>query len=156
MLSWCFCVGEGALMKVVARIVFLYSVFAILSTAANLATQVFVIWAYSGTYAIELSILAGTAAGLPIKYILEKRHIFEFETQSLKHDGKLFVVYSFLGVFTTALFWGTEFVFQFIFGTDLMRYLGGAIGLTLGYIIKYHLDKLFVFVNRTTTKIEVT
>ena len=142
-------------MKAVARIAFLYSVFAALATAANLATQAFVIWLYTGAYAIELSILAGTAAGLPIKYILEKRHIFEFESESLKHDGKLFFMYSFLGVFTTALFWGTEFAFQWIFGTDLMRYLGGAIGLALGYIIKYQLDKRFVFVNKATTQVEV-
>lgn len=140
-------------MKAVARIAFLYSVFAALATAANLATQALVIWVYAGAYAIELSVLAGTAAGLPIKYILEKRHIFEFESESLKHDGKLFFMYSFLGIFTTALFWVTEFAFQWIFGTDLMRYLGGAIGLTLGYIIKYHLDKRFVFVCKTSAQI---
>lgn len=138
-------------MRAVARIAFLYSVFAALATAANLATQAFVISVYSGAYPIELSILAGTAAGLPIKYILEKRHIFEFESESLTHDGKLFITYSLLGVFTTAIFWGTEFAFQWIFGTDFMRYLGGAIGLTLGYMIKYHLDKQFVFVNKTST-----
>jgi putative flippase GtrA len=142
-------------MKAVARIAFLYSVFAVIATAANLATQAFVIWVYTGAYAIELSILAGTAAGLPIKYILEKRHIFEFESESLKHDGKLFFMYSFLGIFTTALFWGTEFAFQWIFGTDLMRYLGGAIGLAMGYIIKYQLDKRFVFVHQKATRIEV-
>lgn len=58
-------------------------------------------------------------------------------------------LYTFTGVFTTALFWGIEFGFQSLFGTDAMRYLGGAIGLTLGYIIKYRLDKRFVFVPRT-------
>ena len=142
-------------MRAVAQIAFLYSVFAALATVVNLATQALVIWVYDGVYAIELSILVGTAAGLPIKYILEKRHIFEYESESLKHDGKLFFMYSFLGIFTTALFWGTEFAFQWIFGTDLMRYLGGAIGLTLGYIIKYHLDKYFVFVNKTSTQVEV-
>jgi hypothetical protein len=26
-----------------------------------------------------------------------------------------------------------------------MRYLGGVIGLTIGYLAKYHLDKRFVF-----------
>ena len=125
--------------------------FAVIATAANLITQALVVWVYSGVYAIELSVLAGTAAGLPIKYVLEKRHIFEFESDSLKHDGKLFFMYSFLGLFTTALFWGVEFTFQWVFGTDLMRYLGGAIGLSLGYIIKHHLDKRFVFVNKTAT-----
>lgn len=136
-------------MKQVARIASLYAVVAVLATAANLLTQMAVVWAYSGPYAIELSVLTGTAAGLPVKYLLEKRHIFEFEAESLKHDGQLFFLYSFLGVFTTAIFWGTELAFQWFFGTDLMRYVGGAIGLTMGYVIKYHLDKRFVFVDRT-------
>ena len=136
-------------MKAVARIALLYAAFAVLATAVNLATQALVIWGYPGAYAIELSVLAGTAAGLPVKYVLEKRHIFGFESENLAHDGKLFFMYSFLGVFTTGLFWGVEFAFQAVFGTDLMRYLGGAIGLSLGYIIKYHLDKRFVFVNKT-------
>lgn len=136
-------------MKQVARIASLYAVVAVLATAANLLTQMALVWAYSGPYAIELSVLAGTAAGLPVKYLLEKRHIFEFEAESLKHDGQMFFLYSFLGVFTTAIFWGTELAFQWFFGTDLMRYVGGAIGLTMGYVIKYHLDKRFVFVDRT-------
>ena len=135
-------------MKQVARIASLYSVFAVLATAANLLTQMAVVWAYSGPYSIELSVLAGTAAGLPVKYLLEKRHIFKFEAESLKHDGQMFFLYSFLGVFTTAIFWGTELAFQWVFGTDLMRYVGGAMGLTVGYVIKYHLDKRFVFVDR--------
>lgn len=147
MLSWRFCAGKGAVVKNVARIAVLYAVFAVLATVANLGTQALVIWIYTGAYAIELSVLAGTATGLPIKYVLEKRHIFEFESHSLQHDGKLFFMYSFLGIFTTALFWGVEYAFQQIFATDLMRYLGGAIGLTLGYIIKYQLDKRFVFVS---------
>lgn len=139
-------------MKAVARITFLYSVFAVLATAANLATQALIILVYTGTYAIEISIIAGTAAGLPIKYVLEKRHIFAFESDSLKQDGKLFFMYSFLGVFTTALFWGIEFLFQWFFATDMMRYIGGAIGLTLGYIIKYQLDKRFVFVPKADNR----
>ncbi len=136
-------------MKAVARIALLYAAFAVLATVVNLSTQALVIWGYPGAYAIELSVLAGTAAGLPVKYVLEKRHIFGFESENLAHDGKLFFMYSFLGVFTTGLFWGIEFAFQAVFGTDLMRYLGGALGLSLGYIIKYHLDKRFVFVNKT-------
>ena len=50
-----------------------------------------------------------------------------------------------MGLFTTFVFWGVEFAFQYVFGTDGMRYLGGAIGLTIGSIIKYKLDKRFVF-----------
>lgn len=132
-------------MKGVVRIAVLYAVFAAIATAANIGCQALVIWVYKGPYAVALSILAGTAAGLPIKYVLEKRHIFSFESDNLAHDGRMFALYSFMGVFTTALFWGVEYAFHQAFGTDAMRYLGGAIGLTLGYAIKYHLDKRFVF-----------
>jgi putative flippase GtrA len=136
-------------MKHIARIGLLYTAFASIATVANLASQAAVIWLYTGRYAIEVSILVGTAAGLPIKYALEKRHIFGFRAENFAHDGKLFVLYSFMGLFTTALFWGIEYAFHWVFGTDAMRYLGGAIGLTLGYVIKYHLDRRFVFVPRT-------
>jgi len=132
-------------MKGVVRIAVLYAVFAAIATAANIGCQALVIWLYAGPYAVALSILVGTAAGLPIKYVLEKRHIFSFEADNLAHDGRMFALYSFMGVFTTALFWGVEYAFHTAFGTDAMRYLGGAIGLTLGYIIKYHLDKRYVF-----------
>ncbi len=136
-------------MKGVARIAVLYAVFAALATAVNIGCQALVIWVYIGPYAVPLSILLGTAAGLPVKYVLEKRHIFSFKSENLAHDSKMFALYSFMGVFTTALFWGVEFAFHDLFGTDAMRYVGGVIGLTLGYAIKYHLDKRFVFVNRT-------
>lgn len=139
-------------MKGVARIVVLYAVFAVIATAANIGCQALVIWLYTGSFAVPLSILVGTAVGLPINYVLEKRHIFGFESDNLVHDGRVFVFYSFMGVFTTALFWSIEYTFHSVFGTDAMRYLGGTIGLTLGYIIKYHLDKHFVFVNRASVE----
>ena len=138
-------------MKGVACIAVLYAVFAALATAVNIGCQALVIWVYKGTYALPLSILLGTTAGLPVKYVLEKRYIFSFVSENLSHDGRMFALYSFMGVFTTALFWGVEFTFHQMFGTDAMRYLGGVIGLSLGYAIKYHLDKRFVFVNRTVT-----
>lgn len=135
-------------MKKPARIAFHYSLIAALATAANLGSQMAMIWLYSGPRAVELSILVGTAVGLPIKYVLEKRHIFNFEARSLAHDSRVFVVYSLMGVVTTIVFWGTEYVFHLVFGTDLMRYVGGAIGLTVGYYVKYLLDKHYVFIHR--------
>jgi putative flippase GtrA len=135
-------------MKSVARIAGLYAVFAALATAVNIGSQALVIWSYHGVYVVPLSILVGTAAGLPLKYVLEKRYIFSFAADNLAHDGRMFAVYSFMGVFTTALFWAVEWAFHAAFSTDAMRYLGGVIGLSLGYAIKYHLDKRFVFVKR--------
>jgi putative flippase GtrA len=63
------------------------------------------------------------------------------------HDGRLFVFYSAMGVITTFIFWGTEYAFHLIYDTDVMRYLGGIIGLSIGFYVKYQLDKKYVFVN---------
>lgn len=126
----------------------LYTLFAALSTAINIGAQVFSIWAYAGPYAVEVSILVGTAAGLPLRYLLEKRYIFSFKSKNLSHDGQLFVLYSFMGVFTTAIFWGVEYAFHLLFASDLMRYVGGVLGLAIGFYVKYQLDKRYVFVSR--------
>jgi putative flippase GtrA len=132
-------------MKTGARIALVYALVSAFATVANIGTQAVSMWIYSGAYAVELSVLAGTAMGFPIKYVLEKKHVFGFKADNLGHDTRLFILYGLMGVFTTAIFWGIEFAFQYIYGTDTMRYLGGAIGLTLGSYIKYHLDKRFVF-----------
>jgi putative flippase GtrA len=131
-----------------AHLAALYIAFAAVAIIVNLGSQAIVIALYSGAHAVELSILVGTATGLLVKYILDKRHIFEFTSENLAHDGRLFALYTVMGLFTTVIFWGTEYAFQWIFGTNAMRYLGGFIGLTLGYVTKYRLDKHFVFVSR--------
>ena len=132
-------------MKGVVRLAVLYAVFALIAIAVNIGCQAMVIWIYKGPFAIQLSVLIGTVAGLPVKYVLEKRHIFGFESKNLAHDGRVFMLYTFMGVFTTALFWSIEWGFHMAFKTDVMRYVGGAVGLTIGNIIKYHLDKRYVF-----------
>ncbi len=132
-------------MKVAARIALIYAFVSGLATVANIATQAVVVALYDGTFAIQLSVLLGTATGFPIKYVLEKKHVFDFQVDNLVHDTRLFILYGFMGVFTTLIFWGVEWTFHVVFETDTMRYLGGAIGLTVGSFIKYHLDKRFVF-----------
>jgi putative flippase GtrA len=132
-------------MNIAARIALVYAMVSAIATIANLGTQALAIWLYKGAYSVELSVLAGTAMGFPIKYVLEKKYVFEFKAISLGHDTRLFILYGLMGVFTTIIFWGIEFLFQYIYGTDAMRYMGGAIGLTIGSYIKYHLDKRFVF-----------
>lgn len=132
------------------RVAVFYTAISALATVANLASQAAVVGAYRGPHAIELSIAIGTLVGMPIKYALEKRWIFGFVSRGLIHDGRLLLLYSFMSVFTTAVFWGTEYAFHHAFHTDLMRYVGGAIGLALGSFVKYHLDKRYVFVHPTT------
>ena len=133
--------------KKATKIAVLYTLFAVLSIAINIGSQMLSIWIYKGALAVEISILVGTAMGLPLRYFLEKRYIFNFTSKNLVHDGKLFVFYSAMGVITTLIFWGTEYAFHLIYDTDFMRYLGGIIGLSIGFYVKYQLDKKYVFVN---------
>ena len=141
--------------KSATKIAVLYSLFAGLSTVANIGSQMLSMLIYSGVYALEVSIFIGTLAGLPLRYFLEKRYIFSFNSKNIKHDGQLFILYSLMGVFTTAIFWGTEYVFHLIFTTDVMRYIGGVLGLSIGYYIKYQLDKRFVFVGRSEKAVTI-
>lgn len=132
-------------MKSASALAALYALFAIIATLINIGFQALVISLYSGIFSVQLSVLIGTAAGLPIKYYLEKRHIFRYKSKNLSHDGKLFSLYTFMGLFTTAIFWSVEYFFHLVFGTDTMRYVGGGIGLLIGNFVKYHLDKRYVF-----------
>lgn len=132
--------------KTAVSIAVLYSLFAAFSIIINIVTQILSIRIYTGPYAIEISILVGTAAGLPLRYFLEKRYIFAFKSKNIAHDGRLFVIYSFMGVITTTIFWVTEYAFHLIYNSEMMRYVGGVAGLIIGFYIKYRLDKKYVFI----------
>lgn len=122
-----------------------YTLFAIAATAVNIGIQDIAVRSYAGPGYLLISVGAGTIAGLLVKYVLDKRYIFRFQAQSALHDGRTFILYSLMGVVTTTIFWGFEFGFDRLFGTREFRYLGGILGLAVGYLSKYHLDKQFVF-----------
>ena len=126
-------------------IIIKYSLFAVIATLANIGSQDIAIRLYFGTYSVSLSILVGTAVGLVVKYILDKKYIFRAQIENISHDVRIFFLYTIMGVLTTIVFWGFEFAFDFIFQVKEMRYFGGIIGLSIGYVIKYFLDKNFVF-----------
>ena len=128
-----------------------YTIFALLATAANIGAQELAIRLYGGDYAVTLAIMVGTAVGLTVQYVLDRKYIFHFRVESVSHDTRTFVLYTLMGVVTTAIFWGFEFGFYFLFESKSMRYLGGIIGLAIGYWMKYHLDKRFVF---TSTRVQ--
>ncbi len=122
-----------------------YVIFALIATAVNIGAQDIVIRVYRGTFDIVASVAVGTGVGLIVKYILDKRYIFRFRARDAIHDGGVFALYTLMGLATTIIFWGFEFGFQHVFDTKEMRYLGGIIGLAIGYLTKYQLDKRYVF-----------
>ena len=122
-----------------------YSLFAVIATVFNILFQDIVVRLIDGRHGLVLSVLAGTAAGLVVKYWLDKQYIFNYQTRSLSHNSQTFMLYTVMGLLTTVIFWGFEAAFHFIFATKEMRYAGGILGLAIGYYIKYQLDKRFVF-----------
>jgi len=122
-----------------------YTILALIASLANFAAQDLATTLYDGPFSITISVIVGTGVGLVVKYILDKRYIFRFKARNAVHDGQTFVLYTIMGLLTTVIFWGFEFGFQYVFATKEMRYLGGAIGLAIGYVAKYLLDKRFVF-----------
>ncbi|MDX3895335.1 GtrA family protein [Pusillimonas sp.] len=128
-----------------AKLAVSYAIFALIATIANIGAQDLVIRIYPGPFGIFVSIAVGTVVGLVVKYVLDKRYIFRFRTQNATHNVQTFALYSVMGVATTIIFWGFESGFHHIWQTREMRYLGATIGLAIGYLAKYHLDKRYVF-----------
>jgi putative flippase GtrA len=127
------------------KLVALYAWFAILAIATNFATQFLVDIFYFGMLKIWFALAAGTGAGLILKYALDKKYIFQYETKTATHDLKLIILYGFFGLATTTIFWAGELGFDALFHNTGLRYLGGGLGLVIGYYLKFQLDKRFVF-----------
>ena len=134
-----------------ARLSAAYGAFALLSTAVNLWVQ----WA-TVRLATPLHLLAprllvvpalaiGTGAGLAVKYTLDKRFIFRDRLGGALHLARNFGLYAVMGLATTGLFWGAELLSCLLSSDPHAMYLGGGVGLAIGYVVKYRLDRRFVF-----------
>lgn len=124
-----------------------YGVFAAIAMIANLAAQRVVLLAHPLGNGFALAVLAGTALGLVIKYMLDKRWIFYDRSTGLRSHSRKFSLYTGVGIITTALFWATETAFWMVGQTEAMREAGAVLGLSAGYALKYSLDKRYVFGN---------
>jgi len=122
-----------------------YILFAIVSTIVNLLFQYLSFLVYEGFLALYVAMFMGTLAGLILKYILDKKYIFFHTPKSKKDDGKKFFLYSVMGVFTTFIFWGFEIGFDYMYESENAKYAVAVLGLSIGYVVKYFLDKKFVF-----------
>ncbi|MCO5397484.1 GtrA family protein [Ralstonia soli] len=127
------------------RLAAIYIGLAVIAISANIGAQDLFLRVYAGAYETLLSVAAGTGVGLVVKYLLDKRFIFDFQADNAAHDARVFMLYTVMGLATTAIFWAFEFGFGHVFGNRAMRYVGGVLGLALGYYTKYQLDKRFVF-----------
>jgi len=129
------------------RLALRYILFAAIATGANFGVQA--VWSHLFPHLFEpwLSLAAGTGVGLVVKYVLDKLFIFQADhLRETSQVARSFGLYSLSGGFLTLLFWGVELSFMHGFpGWPPARYVGGAIGLSIGYFIKYRLDRRFAF-----------
>jgi hypothetical protein len=130
------------------RMTVMYTAFAIAAIAANLITQSLILHLVRNQYAISCAILGGTMAGLALKYLLDKQWIFMHEHVNATQNARTFVLYSMMGIVTTLIFWLAELTATHLSASSLSRNIGAILGLTVGYYVKYKLDKKFVFVTR--------
>ena len=126
-------------------VVIRYSAFAAVAMGANLLAQWVVLAFDPSAGGFAAAVFLGTAVGLVVKYTLDKRWIFFDLSSGLKSHGKKFSLYTVMGLITTLVFWATETTFWLIGETDLAREIGAVLGLTAGYVIKYRLDRRYVF-----------
>ena len=92
-----------------------------------------------------LQLILGTVAGFVFKFIVDKFIIFESSYEGIIHTTEQLFIYTLFALITTAIFWGTEISFKFIFEFQNCELLGGFIGLLIGYTLKFFLDKRWVF-----------
>ena len=124
-----------------------YVLFAVLATLANLLTQEATI-RLSPVAPLPLSILMGTAAGFFLKYLLDKKWVFDDGYDGHKQELQKISLYGAFSVLTTLIFWGFEVAFWVLWKTDFAKYTGAVLGLAVGYAAKFMLDRSFVFKER--------
>jgi putative flippase GtrA len=84
------------------------------------------------------SILAGGVA-LTFKKIADQEYGLFFRERI-----KELTLYGFFAIFTTLIFWGVQYSLTLIIGVEYYI-IAGAIGLAIGYTVKFVLDKFYVF-----------
>jgi len=124
-----------------------YVLFAVLATLANLLTQEASI-RLAPEAPLSFSILMGTAAGFILKFVLDKKWVFDDTYAGHRQELQKIGLYGVFSVLTTLVFWGFEITFWVIWQTDFAKYTGAVLGLAVGYAAKFLLDRSFVFKER--------
>ena len=96
---------------------------------------------------LMIALAVGTAGGLCVKYAWDLCVVFSWAKPQWRNPQQ-FASYGLTGVLTTLIFWGFESLAWLASGNHLIREAGALIGLSLGYWIKFVIDRRFVFVDR--------
>ena len=121
-----------------------YAVTAVMSVLANLLAQEATVQALPAAH-LMVSIVVGTLVGFFMKYGVDKTWTFREAYTSPSGEAQRIVLSGLFSVATTLIFWTFELGFHAIWQTDFAKYVGAVIGLVIGYVLKFWLDRRHVF-----------
>ncbi|ATG47659.1 polysaccharide biosynthesis protein GtrA [Celeribacter ethanolicus] len=122
-----------------------YAAFATFATLANLGVQRLALALWPAPGALLVALITGTGIGLVVKYLLDKHWIFYDREGGARAHGRKFGLYTAMGLITTAIFWGMEAGAWALWHSTAAREAGAILGLAIGYVIKFQLDRRYVF-----------
>ena len=120
---------------------------AAISVIANLLAQEATVQAAPGA-PVMVSIVVGTLFGFFVKYLMDKTWTFRDSYTTHSAESRKIVLSGLFSVVTTIIFWTFELSFLAIWQTDLAKYTGATLGLTIGYFVKFLFDRTYVFKER--------
>ena len=90
--------------------------------------------------------MLATIIGFIFKYLVDKILIFKDKTAYLseKHFFQI-LFYGLFAIITTFIFWIAEISFKYFINFQISEYIGALLGLSIGYTIKFLLDRKYVF-----------
>lgn len=125
-----------------------YAATAVLSVLANLVAQEATVQGVPEAH-LMVSIIVGTLVGFFIKYVVDKVWTFRERYTTPAGEAQRITLSGLFSVLTTLIFWGFELGFHAIWQTDFAKYLGAVLGLSIGYVLKFWLDRHHVFKEST-------
>ncbi len=87
----------------------------------------------------------GLFVGFVIKYVLDKKYVFNDGYENHKAETKKAGLYAFMSILCTIISVGVTGSFKILLGVQLAKRVGWFLGLLLGYTAKFFLDKKYVF-----------
>ncbi|MGD1883278.1 MAG: GtrA family protein [Paracoccaceae bacterium] len=121
-----------------------YGIAALISVCANLLSQELTLRSLPGA-PLMAAIIVGTLVGFLIKHVIDKTWTFREGYTGPAGEAQRITLSGLFSVFTTLIFWGFELGFYAIWQTDFAKYLGAVLGLAIGYVLKFCLDRRHVF-----------
>lgn len=126
-----------------------YLLFGFLASALNIGSQAISFY-FMGrdTQDVFIAMVVGTAVGFVFKYYVDKKVIFKHTSITVSMEGVVALKYTLFSILTTLVYILFEMFAHTYFEHCCKEEVGAALGLLVGYIIKYYLDKHYTFINK--------